>query len=300
MITIRRILCPSDFSEFSARALAYAVVLAKRYEAKLTALHVHPLTAPPYAKLPILPAPLRLTAANHHILLDELKRLAEPAREAGIPVEFLVTEGDPVVEIVTQAQRADLVVLGTHGRGGFERLMLGSVAEKVLRKAPCPVLTVPRQAAGGLPQEPPAFRNILCPMDFSETSLRSLEYALSLARETDARLTLIHVLDPLPEEEPPETLRFDVMGYRDYLRQAAGDRLMRLIPEGAREWCRPEMAVAPGKAYRGILKAAQERHADLIVMGVAGRGALDLLLFGSTTEHVVRQAACPVLTIRAR
>ncbi len=300
MITIRRILCPTDFSEFSRRALTYALALAKWYEADLVALHVHSLHAPPPTRLPTYAGPLHLTPQDHEILLNQLKEFTAPARTASIAVQNEVVEGDPVAEIVGRSKDADLLVLGTHGRSGFERLMLGSVAEKVLRKSTCPVLTVPRQAGGAGPEEAAVFKHILCPIDFSKASLRSLEYALSLSKEADARLTLIHALDALPEEVPPETLRFDVLGYADYLRRVAGDRLLRLIPEGAREWCHPEVVVAPGKAYRGILKTAEERHADLIVMGVVGRGSLDLLLFGSTTEHVVRQATCPVLSIRAR
>jgi nucleotide-binding universal stress UspA family protein len=299
MITIRHILCPTDFSEFSRRGLTYAIALAKWYDADLVALHVHPFQAAPATKLPTYAGPPHLTPRDRELLLEELKEFTAPARSASVPVQNVVVEGDPVAEILKRAREADLLVLGTHGRSGFERLMLGSVTEKVLRKSTCPVLTVPRQAFGAGPDEAAVFKHILCPIDFSKASLRSLEYALSLAKEADGRLTLIHALDSLPEEAPPETLKFDVLGYADYLRRVAGDRLLRLIPEGAREWCRPEVVVAPGKAYRGILKTAEERRADLIVMGVVGRGSIDLLLFGSTTEQVVRQATCPVLSIRA-
>lgn len=299
MITIRQILCPTDFSKFSTRALSYAVALARWYEAEISVLHVHTVATPPPTKLPTYAGPTHLTPADREILLNEMKESTASARHAKIPLQHFVVEGDPVTEILARAKKADLVVLGTHGRSGFERLMLGSVAEKVLRKASCPVLTVPRLAPKAAPKEAPAFRHILCPIDFSGASLKALEYALSLAKEADARLTLLHALDMLPEEEPPDTLRFDIRGYRDYLRRVAGDRLLKLIPEGAREWCRPEVVIEPGKAYRGVLKMAEEREADLIVMGVVGRGAVDLLLFGSTAAHVVREATCPVLTIRA-
>jgi nucleotide-binding universal stress UspA family protein len=299
MITLRQILCPTDFSKFSTRALSYAVALAKWYEAEITVLHVHTVVMPPPTKLPTYVGPTHLTPADRETLLDEMKESTAGARAAKIPLRHAVVEGDPVTEILARARKADLVVLGTHGRGGFERVMLGSVAEKVLRKAACPVLTVPRLAPKAASRDAARFRHILCPIDFSKASLKALEYALSLAKEADAHLTLLHALDMLPEEETPDTLRFDIRGYGDYLRRVAGDRLLKLIPEGAREWCRPEVVVAPGKAYRGVLKNAEEREADLIVMGVVGRGAVDLLLFGSTTAHVVREATCPVLTIRA-
>lgn len=301
MINLNRILCPTDFSEFSARAFGHAVALAKWYEATIAALHVYAFVAPPPTKLPTIPTRPHLTPETREALLAGLREFAGPAREAGIPLETRVVEGDPVAVILGVARelRADLIVLGTHGRGGFERWVLGSVTEKILRKAACPVLTVPPLAAGLAPEDLPAFRHILCPVDFSEASLRALEYAFSLAKEADTRLSLMHSIESLPEEEPPESLRFDSRAYGDYLRRVAGDRLLGLVPEGARDWCRPEVVVATGKAYREILKAAGERGAGLIVMGVHGRSPIDLMLFGSTTAHVARQAACPVLTIRS-
>jgi nucleotide-binding universal stress UspA family protein len=299
MIAVRRILCPTDFSEFSSRALAHAVPLARWYEAGLAAMHVYLYLPPPTTKLPTLTARPRLTPETREAILGQLREFTEPARAAGVPLEHLVVEGDPVDEIVREAGRADLLVLGTHGRRGFEKLMLGSVTEKVLRKSPCPVLTVPRRAPGSPPDEAPAFKSIVCPLDFSEASHRALEYALSLAREADSRLTLLHIVEGLPEVEPPERLRFDVLAYGESLRRIAGDRLLGLIPEGARDWCHPEVVVTPGKAYRGILKVAADKQADLVVMGVTGRGQIDRMLFGSTTAQVVRQAACPVLTIRS-
>lgn len=299
MITVRRILCPTDFSEFSTRALAHALPLAKWYEATIAALHVYNFVAPPPTKLPTSAIRPHFSGEIREEILRELVHFTEPARTAGVFAEHLVVEGDPVDEIVKEAGRADLLLLGTHGRRGFERLMLGSVAERVLRKSPCPVLTVPRRASGSPPDESPAFKHIVCPIDFSVESQRALEFALSLAREADSRLSLLHVVEVLSEIEAPDHASFDVKAYGEILRRIARDRLKALIPEGAREWCRPEAVVASGKAYRGIVKVAEERRADLIVMGVTGRGQINRMLFGSTTAQVVREAACPVLTIRA-
>ncbi len=301
MITIRRILCPCDFSEFSTHALGYATALAKWYESSITALHVHPSVPPPPSEMPVYPQPIALTAEMRETIQVELRRFAGRARSAGVPIEAVLLEGDPVTEILryARAMPADLVILGTHGRGGFERWVLGSVTEKVLRKAPCPVLTVPRSAPVPAPADPAVFRRILCPIDFSRTSLRALDYAFSLAKEADAGLVLMHASEAFPDETPVGPLRADVHGYLRELEEVARQRLHGLVPEGAREWCKPEILVAPGKPYREILRVAQARETDLIVMGVQGRNALDLMLFGSTTQHVVRQAACPVLTIRA-
>ncbi len=300
MITIKRILCPTDFSEFSDRALRHAIALARWYGSTITAFHAHHEPPPPPTKLPAYPIRPKLSPEFRERLLKHLDDSLEPARSAAIPVEVALAEGDPVGEILKQAEsmRADLMVLGTHGRGGFERLVLGSVAEKVLRKARCPVLTVPRKAGTPAAGEPVAFKRILCPVDFSESSLRALEYGFSLAKEANARITLLHAIEPFAEEEPPELLRFDVTGFRKRLLDDARERLGRFVPQGVRDWCEPELLVAPGKAYRVILREAEERETDLIVIGVVGRGALDRMLFGSTTQHVVRQATCPVLTIR--
>src|SRR5262245_1425416 len=232
-------------------------------------------------------------------MLDVMGRFTKPARAADVLVDEIVVEGDPVEVIVDQARRADLLVLGTHGRKGFERLVLGSVTEKVLRKSSCPVLTVPRHAPGAPSGDPPAFKRILCGVDFSEPAHQAVEFALSLAMEADARLSLLHVVEQLPEIGLPDAARFDLRDYAEYLERGARDRLLALIPEEAREWCRPEVVVAPGKAYRAILKVAEKRRSDLIVMGVAGRGGIDRMMFGSTTHKVVREAACPVLTVRS-
>lgn len=299
MITVGRILCPTDFSEFSSRALEHALRLAKWYEATIAALHVYHFVSPPPTKLPTIAVRPHLSTEIKEEILRELRDFTGPARTAGLHVEHLVVEGDPVDEIVKEAGRADLLVLGTHGRRGFEKLMLGSVAERVLRKSPCPVLTVPRRAPGSPPDGSPAFKAIVCPIDFSEGSQRALEFALSLAKEADSGLSLLHVVEGLPEIGPTDRSRFDLMAYSELMRRIARDRVRDLIPEGARQWCRPEAIVASGKACRCILKVAEERRADLIVMGVTGRGRIDRMLFGSTTAQVVREAICPVLAIRA-
>ena len=297
MITIRQILCPTDFSEFSHRALEHAMAIARWYKSKITVQHVfHSIPAPMVPDYPVL---LSLSPETRESILAELQVFSEPARKVGVSVEVALDEGHPVNEIVKRAKvaSADLVVLGTHGRGGFEKLMLGSVTEQVLRKVLCPVLTVPRSARAPSGAEPAVFKTILCPVDFSEPSIRALEYAFSLAKEADAKLLLLHALEVLPDEELPETLRFDTIGYNDNLRNVARDQLLKLIPEGASDWSRPEVIVAAGKVYREILRITEERKVGLIVIGIHGRNPIDRLFFGSTTQHVVRQATCPVLTV---
>jgi nucleotide-binding universal stress UspA family protein len=185
--------------------------------------------------------------------------------------------------------------MGSHGRSGFERFVIGSVTEKVLRNAGCPVLTVPPRTAttATLP-----FKRILCPVDFSEPSLGALQTAFSMAEEADARLTVLNVL-AWPDDETFLVETFNDRSLLARLEEETARRLDAFITDDARVWSRPEVKVAVGKPYREILASAKDMAADLIVIGVHGRGTAGLTLFGSTTNQVVRRAACPVLTIRA-
>jgi nucleotide-binding universal stress UspA family protein len=213
-----------------------------------------------------------------------------------------VYEGRVVAEILERARAwpADLLVMGTHGRGGFERWVLGSVTEKVLRKAPCPVLTVPPPASGLHPSGAVLYRAIVCPVDFSDASLAALRHALKLAEESAAEITVLHVIEWLVEDEPGARIAgFDVPEFRRYLEQDAREKLKGTVPEEARDWCRPREEVVGGRPWREILRVADERQADLVVMGVRGRHPVDIALFGSTTHHVVRGARCPVLVVHA-
>jgi nucleotide-binding universal stress UspA family protein len=159
-------------------------------------------------------------------------------------------------------------------------------------------MVVPRRAPDAAIGEPVQFRGILCPVDFSEGSTNALSYALNLAEEADAQLTVLHVIEIPPElRENPLSAGFDVDGVRAAAEADALRRLRDLVPEQARSYCTVETAVREGAAYREILKVAAERRSDLIVMGVQGRGAVDLMLFGSNAARVVRAAACPVLVV---
>lgn len=298
MIEIRRILVPCDFSDFSTRALDHAIALARWYDAELAALHVMPLLSS-IETLPVAAGPVPTQPVAREAVRGELDAFLERARSQGIRTDAVVAEGTPVDQILRQSGElpADLVVMGTHGRSGFERWVLGSVTEKVLRKAKCPVLTVPRDTMEPPSAGRPPFATILCPIDFSPSSLRGLEYAMSLAREGCARITLLHSVESLPEVRH-EPKGFDLEAYRAGLEEELKGKLRAAVPVDARDWCRPQTQLAEGKPYEQILRMAGEQKTELIVMGVQGRNALDLMLFGSNTSHVIRGASCPVLTIR--
>jgi nucleotide-binding universal stress UspA family protein len=301
MVDVKRILCPVDLSEHSRHALEHALALGQWYKAPILVLHVvdTPLTFVP-AGAPGNTAAIPLVQPNE--VKDEVLRFCASALASGHRMDVVVKEGTPAKEIVRQAEElpADLLILGTHGRGGFERLVLGSVTEKVVRTTRRPVLTVPPRVETAIPG-PPLYKTVLCPVDFSDASTRAVEYALSIAKEADARLILLHVLESLYDQAPidEEAAHLTVPEYRRHVEQDATSRLGAAVPTDARVWCRPEEQLAFGKAYEEILRVAEESRSELIVMGVHSRSAVAIWLFGSTTHHVIRQATCPVLTLHA-
>ena len=303
MVTINRILCAIDFSEHSRRALDHAVAIARWYEASVTVVYVFS-PAPVAAVGPGMTAfqPIVLTDLDYERLRNDVQSFAAAEGAPGVAIDTVLREGFPATEIVAAARdlQADLIVLGTHGRSGVERLFLGSVAERVLRRAPCPVLTVPAHQPDAVPGSVPLFKRIVCPIDFSEPSMLALEHALSMARESDATLTILHVASFSLE---PPLFEFEDTGMTviEFRRRTAAEleaRLKATVPADAGSYCHVDTVMAAGNAGKEIVRVAAEGHADLIVIGVHGRGAVDLTVFGSTTHHVVRAASCPVLTIR--
>ena len=294
-----RILCPVDFSETSKHAIDLSVVMAGWYKSQITALHV----VTPLA----LAASGFETSAGEKSEIDRLRQLTADefagAAAMGVGVDAVIEVGQPAASIVERAAKlpAGLIVMGTHGTNGFQHVLLGSVTEKVLRKATCPVLTVPPRARSRshLP-----FRHLLCAVDFSDASLDAVRSALSLSEESGASLTLLHVLE-WPWDEPPapaiEALPREqglaLAEFRRYSEASAKKGLEALIPAATRV-SRIATTVRSGKPYLQILDVAAEAQADLIVIGVHGRNPVDLALFGSTTNQIVRRAACPVLTLR--
>jgi nucleotide-binding universal stress UspA family protein len=299
MTEIRRILCPIDFSDESRHALAHAIAVAGWYGSAITLLHAsHPeaFTNPPllFDEPPHGPA---LIETAMRAAEEEMRKWSQSVTAAGISADTLVERGYPVGHILARAAAlpADLIVMGTHGRSGFERLILGSVTEKVLRKATCPVMAVPPPAvsAGKLP-----YTRLLCPVDFSDSSEAALRFACSLAEEADARVTIVHVFDWHGDDDMMMA-RFDTAAYFEAVERQARERLDGLVTDEARVWCKPETVTAHGKPYREILALADANDVDLIVLGVRGRNPIDLALFGSTANQIVRRARCPVLTVPA-
>jgi nucleotide-binding universal stress UspA family protein len=295
MIDINRILCPIDFSAFSDHALIYAMKMAKWYGAQLRVLHV----------MPPLPASStsELAGTSRQLTVKNLKSAIERHRLPAVDVVAdLIESAEPVSRILEAAEAydVDLIVTGSHGRSGVQRVLLGSVVEALLHRSGRPVLTIPshvdpdRLAAGA------SFRRIICAIDFSKASLEALAHAFSIAEEADGKLTLLHVIEMPPElAHPPEPPDYDVAPIRAEAEAERLTRLHALIPEHARDYCTVQTEVLEGGASRQILREADVQHTDLIVLGVHGRNAFDLAFFGSNSKDVIRQAHCPVLVVPA-
>jgi nucleotide-binding universal stress UspA family protein len=297
MITLRRILCPVDFSEPSKRALRHALALARWHESELTVLHVED----------ILLHAASVEASGYRDLperqYDELRDFIADAGGSDRNVRIHIDSGDAVSGILKHATRdaSDLIVMGTHGRSGLARAVLGSVTERVVRQAAAPVLTIPpsaelREADGLMPFDP-----ILCASDFSEACSKALDLAIVMGQEADARVILLHALQTPHVDVGITPMPFPTSGDSDMweVRTDARARLRRGLPADAAFRCRPELVVMEGHAADAILETASREDVKLIVMGVQSRSAFGRLIFGSTTRRVMQSAACPVLSVRA-
>jgi nucleotide-binding universal stress UspA family protein len=277
----KQVLCPIDFSEHSAAALRVAGGVARAFGAKVIVLHAQRLEAPAY-----------FTAAQAKALRAQLRRSARAARKfvrdfaaprlpEGVEYSVLLLEDDPVVAIrrVSRDLRAGLIVMGTHGRTGLARIRLGSVMESVLRQVTAPVLTV------GPHITPTAslamIRRVLCPVNYSDLALEALAHAAAVAERAQAVLAVIHVLENGAGSDERES----------HL------QLCEWISADIRSSCTVQEVLRQGSAAEQIVAEARAYRADLIVVGAHPRSFLGTILFGSTTELVIRKAPCPVLSV---
>ena len=292
MPSIKRILCPIDFSESSVLAFDYAQSVAAHYKALLLLQHVVDSLRPyyPYHAFPDdYDEICRKLRAN---AVQQLQEFAKTHNCRGVQTECFVQDGD-VTDLILEVaghRAVNLIVMGTHGLRGIEHLTLGSVTEKVLRKARCPVLAVCKAAhhfaaQAGVPELAEVQRILYC-TDFSEYSQQAWDHAVSLAVEYHAKLTLLHVLE-------------DVSSSSDIEDETA--KALQRLEEQISPWARENVVTKPvvriGKAYQQIIQLALESQTDLVIMGVRGRHALDLAVFGSTTYRVVQSGPCPVLAV---
>jgi nucleotide-binding universal stress UspA family protein len=303
MVQLKQVLCPVDFSDGSRHAFDRAIGIARSYGASLTVLHVLPVAsavpALPYG--PEGPGPFGFEVVNRDRALAELTRFLAGPQPLDVPLHYEIAESASVYkEVHVQAARlsADLIVMGTHGRSGFDHLFLGSIAERTLRTSAVPVLVVPPRLSEAGPAGRDPFHTVLCAVDFSQDSARALEYATSLASHAAGRLMILHSVELVPTGyDPLVGVNFDIVGYEDALEKSARTELLKFVARAEPSTCESEAIVTRGKPFKEILRVASERHADVIVLGVHGRNALDRLVFGSTTEQLIRRATCPILAV---
>jgi len=288
-VAFRNILFANDFSATAMAALPYAIGIAKQYGAKVHGLHVrfpatYPIIGP--AAMPQIIEAAEEQAKNEAKQMDELL--------AGVPHEVTIVEGDlwPTINEIVEKQKVDLIVMGTHGRKGVSRALLGSTAEEVFRKASCPVLTVGPHASHNA-ERLIAMKQILFATDFSPESLAALPFAVSLAQEHQSKLTLLNVAG--------KSEVGDLVHAEQYV-ESTMRRLRSLVPAGAELWCEPDCKVEHGLESEKISEVAVALGVDLVVLGLhrprGGLGATTHLL-RSIAHQVVVDAPCPVLTVRA-
>lgn len=286
-IALRNILFATDFSPFSDAALPYAVSVARQYGGKVFAAH-----AVPAANYNLVPPDTWPMAVEDEGERDQPQLERLEAELATVPHDILMKVGDVwhVLSTLIKEDDIDLVVLGTHGRTGLSKLMMGSVAEEVFRQAQCPVLTVGPE----VPLHSPAeikFKNILFATDFSQASKAGLRYAISLAEEGQATLSLLHCL------EKPAVGSVDLDANASFV---LGE-LEALVPKDAEFWCKTKCFVEYGDRAEAIVAFAEQHQVDLIVMGVraaSGSPEISTHLGKHTAHKVVAHASCPVLTVR--
>jgi nucleotide-binding universal stress UspA family protein len=289
-LSLKNVLLLSDFSEPSELTIPLAIAIAREYESKVYAMHV-------LTPLPLVYATPESAAAAIEGLEEGaqagMRRL--DAQLVGVPHETLLVRGESVWPSIEQALsecEIDLVILGTHGRTGTLKLLLGSVAEEIFRQSKVPVLTIGPSMRTGV-HGGGQFRRVLFATDFMAEAEAAAPYAISMAQENQARLLLLHVMrdpDPQASRRTPQDSVANVM-----------HQLYELVPPEAELWCRPEATVRFGNVAERILEAARELEADLIVLGVrdaAGHLGAATHLERTTAHKVVAHAPCPVLTVR--
>jgi nucleotide-binding universal stress UspA family protein len=296
---IKRILFATDFSRWAKRAEDYACSLACSWRASLTLLSVAEF---PPGLNPDYPV-------NQQYLADLLKQassqlvdLKARAERQGIAVTTRVATGIPSEEVITmaRAEDSDLLVVGTRGKTGLAHILLGSTAERVIRRAPCPVLTVRTEPAdsedNGTQSRTVTLERILVPVDFSDCSLDALEYAIVVAQQAKASLILLHVLEP-------RSYGLDFTLVRSKARHSEVSswtkRLEELVSSHQHSQVPMESQLRGGLPADSILDSSRALLCDLIVMGTHGRRGISHSISGSVAEAVLRKAFCPVIAVRS-
>lgn len=296
-INFNKILCTTDLSELSKISLSAGVALAKEFNAKLYVCHIIDLTIQA-AYGDVVLAPLELQNQTTDYAIDHISSFIG---DQDIDWEALITTGHPSDEIskFVSDHSIDLTVVATHGRSGLKRLVLGSVTERLMRILPCPLLIVRslEDDDTAIQHFGLSFKKILVGCDFSPYSDLAFQYALSLAQEFESEVHLVHVVETPAYKG---MMKFSVGQGEDFeraLHTQIKEKLSNMIPKECVAWCEPKMILLTGHPYEEIIKHSLLNHVDLIVLGIRGRNLIEALFTGSTTDRVLRQSPCPVLSV---
>jgi nucleotide-binding universal stress UspA family protein len=287
-ISLRNILYATDFSPAAEVALPYVLGLARQYGATVHAIHARYPATFPIVGPEAMPQIMEAAEAQSKF---EAKQLHEML--SCVSHDVTIREGElwPTINEMVQQQKIDLIVVGTHGRTGMARVLLGSAAEEIFRKASCAVLTVGPHVSKDTERRL-EMKEILYATDFSPESLGALPYAVSLAQENQARLTLLNVIEEAKTGE---------LVHPEHFMEFTTRQLRSLVPPGADHWCEPQFKVERGRAAEKIMETAIALGADLIVLGVRGFGGhigAATHIARRTAHEIVTRAECPVLTVR--
>jgi nucleotide-binding universal stress UspA family protein len=298
MPTIDHIICPVDVSPTARPLIAFASMWARWYDAELHVLHA--VTPPQAMGDPLGGVVLVARSRPWQEVQAELCRIVPDTVVETRRWTLGVVEASPVEAILAAARKRphSMVIMGTHGRGGLDRIVHGSVTAAVTHHAPCAVLVLPERLADSHEPLPPCQR-ILCAVDFLPSSRHALQHAVQLAEQSDAKLEVIHVLETGGDVEALALRHFSVPEYHNARFHEAVEELRRSIPERARRWCAIEETVATGHPAWELLRAAEATQADLIVMGAGDRYHLRSMWLGGVTDHLLRLAHAPVLIVPA-
>lgn len=287
---LKSILCPVDFSDFSIAAYRHALSLAEYYKARLVALHVVEVWKYPFADYGAHEADYaKFTRSMSQAGEVKLQHFVKEFTAGTVQPELVVHQGNAPNCILSAAQKhnIEMIVMGTHGRRGFDRLVLGSSTDRVIRKAACPVLVVSSASQAALNTAADGshrLRRILYCTDFSNNSEQARGYAISVAAEYNAELILLYVAQDASDQAKAEA----AIAQRK-------QEIDKLISETSN--LKLTTMVRLGKPYEEIARYAAESQASLIIMTARGGDAMDRAVFGSTTYRVIQLGPCPVLAV---
>lgn len=290
-MSYKHILVPVDFSEYSYNALDYALFIAKKYDSKVTVLHVVALYGETFREEEQIEAVEEMIREHEKQRQQLLERSKQKTGGSGIETrtEMIRNISVPsgILEYASERD-ADLIVMGNHGNTGFKKFLLGSVSQRVLRLADIPVITVQKDWKSR------KIDNVLIPVDFSEASRRSVGKAAFLLRDFNATPHLVHVIE---QDEHPHFYNVSfqsILETNPELEERISANLKKLMPGSGST---PVISVLEGKAHSELDDYAEKHPIDLIVMSCRGHNLFENILIGSTTEKMVAMAPCPVLVI---